>query len=59
MLLTEEKSMCKKNQSIIVSRDSGSPCQHRGLNPRGKYDVRQYKLDGELKEIVLVAIIWF
>ena len=48
MLLTNDKSKCQKNQKIIVSKDKGTSREHRANNPEGKYDVRQYKLDGEV-----------
>ena len=48
MLLTPEKTLCKKNQSIIVSKDKKSQVQHRATNPDRVYDVRHYKLDGDL-----------
>ena len=46
MLLTDEKSLCKKNQKIIVSRDKGTKREHRAINLGGASNVRQYKLDG-------------
>lgn len=48
MLLTPEKSLCEKNQPIIVSRDKRSQVQHRAINPQRVFDVRQYQLDGDL-----------
>ena len=48
MLLQNEKSRCKKDQKIIVSRDERVKREHRATNSHGKYEVRQYKLDGEL-----------
>ena len=48
MLLAPEKTLCEKNQSIIVSRDQRSQVQHRAINPKKIYDVRQYRLDGDL-----------
>lgn len=48
MLLTQEKSRCKKNQSIVVSKDKGNAREHRAINPDRKFDLRQYKLDGDL-----------
>ena len=48
MLLTPEKSLCEKNQSIVVSRDKGAQREHRAINPQRRFDIRQYKLDGDL-----------
>ena len=48
MLLIPERSHCKINQKIIVSKDKGSQREHRAENPRQQYKVRHYKLDGEL-----------
>ena len=48
MLLTPEKTLCEKNQSIIVSKDKKSQVQHRALNLERVNDVRHYKLDGDL-----------
>ncbi len=48
MLLTKEHSLCEKNQSIVVSKDKGTSREHRAVNPGRGYDVRHYKLDGEL-----------
>ena len=48
MFLTPEKTLCGKNQSIIVSKDKGNQVQHRAINPEKIYDVRHYKLDGDL-----------
>ena len=48
MLLTPEKSLCEKNQPIIVSRDKRSQVQHRAINPQRVFEVRQYQLDGDL-----------
>lgn len=48
MILTSEKSMCEKRQSVIVSRDKGNRVQHRAINPQRIYDVRKYQLDGDL-----------
>lgn len=48
MLLAPEKSLCEKNQSIIVSKDKGNQVQHRGINPAKAYEVRHYRLDGDL-----------
>lgn len=47
MILNKAKSKCKKNQKEIVSRDKGSSRKHKAINEQG-YDVRQYKLDGEV-----------
>lgn len=48
MLLTKEKSLCKERQSIIVSKDKGTPRAHNAINEAGKNLVRHYKLDGDL-----------
>lgn len=48
MLLTKERSLCEKNQSIVVSKDRGNPREHRAINPNRQFDLRHYKLDGEL-----------
>lgn len=48
MILTPEKSLCEKNQAIVVSRDKGNQRQHRGINPQRSLDLRQYRLDGDL-----------
>lgn len=48
MLLSPEKSICERNQKIIVSRDRGSRVEHRATNQDGVFDVRHYRLDGEL-----------
>lgn len=50
MLLTLEKSLCEKNQATVVSRDKGNQRQHRATNPKRKYDLRHYQLDGDLFE---------
>ena len=48
MLLTPEKSKCDKNQQTVVSRDKGNQREHRATNPQKQYDLRHYKLDGEI-----------
>lgn len=49
MLLSKENSDCKNpHQKIIVSKDSGSPRVHRAINPKGLFEVRHFKLDGNL-----------
>ena len=48
MLLTPEKSLCEKNQAIVVSRDRGTQREHRAENPQRKFDLRHYGLDGNL-----------
>lgn len=48
MILTKEKSECEKNASIIVSKDRGNSREHRAINKERKFEVRQYKLDGNL-----------
>ncbi|MGN0485478.1 MAG: hypothetical protein ACI4HI_18215 [Lachnospiraceae bacterium] len=45
MFLTSEKSLCKKDAKVVVSKDKGSQVQHRAENPK-KFDLRHYKLDG-------------
>ncbi len=47
MRLTPDKSLCKSRQKIIVSRDKGTPREHRAENPK-MYYVRHYQLDGGL-----------
>lgn len=48
MLLTPEKSLCKKNQSTVVSRDKREQREHRAENPQRKFNLRHYRLDGDL-----------
>lgn len=48
MLLTQEKSLCEKKQAIVVSKDPGKPRMHRAVNPGQKYNLRHYRLDGDL-----------
>lgn len=48
MLLTPDKSLCERRQKIIVSRDQKEQRQHRAENPDQKYEVRHYKLDGDI-----------
>lgn len=48
MLLTQDKSLCGKNQAVVVSKDDGQPRMHRAVNPKRKYDLRHYKLDGDI-----------
>ena len=48
MLLTPERTLCEKNQSVIVSKDKGSQVQHRAINPERIYEMRHYKLDCDL-----------
>lgn len=48
MKLTPEKSICEKHQKMIVSRDKGTSRRHCAINPEQKYEVRQYKLDGDI-----------
>ena len=48
MLLTLEKSLCEKNQAIVTSRDKGNQRKHRAINPKREFELRQYKLDGDL-----------
>lgn len=48
MLLEQGKSKCTPNQKIIVSKDKGEMREHRAINPKQMYSVRQYQLDGEL-----------
>lgn len=46
--LTNEKSICGKNQIKIVSRDRGASVRHEANNVQGVSDVRQYQLDGDV-----------
>ncbi len=46
MELRIEDSRCNKNDSRIVSEEKGR--KHIANNINGKYDVRYYRLDGEL-----------
>ncbi len=46
MILTKEKSICEERQKEIVSKEHGR--EHRGLNRKYGYSVRQYRLDGGL-----------
>lgn len=48
MLLTQEKSLCDKKQAIVVSRDARQSREHRATNPKRAFDLRHYKLDGDL-----------
>lgn len=49
MLLRLEKSLLReKNQAIVVSKDKGAQREHRAINPERKYDLRHYRLDGDL-----------
>lgn len=48
MFLTPEKSLCERNQAIVVSKDSGNQRKHRAINPEKRFDLRHYKLDGDL-----------
>lgn len=48
MLLTPEKSKCEKDQAIVVSKDKGTRREHRATNPKRQFDLRHYKLDGEV-----------
>ena len=48
MILTPEKTLCDKNQGIIVSRDKGSQVLHGAINPKRAFDVRHYQLDGDI-----------
>ena len=48
MLLDKNRSCCGINQEIIVSKDDGTPREHRAVNPDGKYEVYQFTLDGDL-----------
>lgn len=50
MYLTNEKSLCEKNQRVIVSRDKGATTRHVANNSGGKSDVRQFRLDGDIFE---------
>lgn len=46
MILSSARSRCQKNQKIIRSSENGRT--HIAVNPDGKFDVRHYRLDGEL-----------
>ncbi len=48
MLLVTEDSLCEKNQAIVVSKDKRTQREHRASNPQRRFDLRHYKLDGEL-----------
>lgn len=48
MLLVGKKSLCDRNQPLVVSRDKGNPREHRAKNPDRRYDLRHFKLDGDL-----------
>lgn len=48
MFFTSDRSLCEKNQSIVVSRDKREKREHRAINPQRKFDLRHYRLDGEL-----------
>lgn len=48
MLLTKDRSLCDGHAGIIVSRDKGSKREHRAINQKKGYEVRQYKLDGDV-----------
>ena len=48
MLLAPERSLCEKNQAIVVSTDKGNSRKHRAINPQRMFDIRQYQLDGDL-----------
>ena len=48
MLLTPDKSRCEKHQKIIVSKDLKVPREHRAINENQMYEVRQYRLDGDV-----------
>lgn len=50
MLLTQEKSLCDKNQAIVVSKDAKQSREHRATNPKRVFDLRHYRLDGDLVE---------
>lgn len=48
MFLTLDNSICERNQAIVVSKDRGNQREHRATNPQRKFELRHYKLDGEL-----------
>lgn len=49
MFLRPENSLLReKNQAIVVSRDKGAQREHRAINPERKFDLRHYRLDGDL-----------
>lgn len=41
MLLPQEKSLCKHDQKIIVSKDKGSSRRHRAINTGQQYYMQQ------------------
>lgn len=51
MLLNSEKTRCEAHQKIIVSKDSGTSRVHRAINPEQRYEMRQYKLDGDIVQL--------
>ena len=57
MLLTPEKSKCEKDQAIVVSKDKGTRREHRATNPQRKFDLRHYKLDGEVFSLVCSLLV--
>lgn len=48
MFLTPENSLCEKKQAIVVSKEKGNQREHRATNPQRKFDLRHYKLDGNV-----------
>lgn len=50
MYLTAEKSLCKKRQAKVVSKDKKQTRIHRAINPGKKFELRHYRLDGEIVE---------
>ena len=48
MFFTPDKSICDTNQHIVVSKDKGNQREHRATNPQRFFNLRHYKLDGEI-----------
>ncbi len=48
MLLTTDQSLCKANQKQIVSKDRKESRKHIAYNPDQAYQVRHYRLDGNI-----------
>lgn len=46
MILANTISLCQKNQKKIISSEKGR--SHVALNSQGKFEVRHYRLDGEI-----------
>lgn len=52
MLLTPEKSLCEKNQAIVVSKDRGNQREHRATNPLGLQSYKDYSPYGSWKYFI-------